>query len=185
MARFVLHAGRKLDARGAKMDWRLISAVTLAGASFSMVAFGAYTLRAADAPDADRGASPLSAPALMPVDAARAAGGQHLAVRGVTFMPVEGNGVAATAPAEGTSVFAADLPVMSREQGKGVKVSWNHRRHGAWRVSHHVTFCTALRRCEEKRLQQVQVQQQVAAVPVRHEEQRSTPKIALMLGVGF
>jgi hypothetical protein len=167
------------------MDWRLISAVTLAGASFSMVAFGAYTLHAADAPDADRTASPLSAPALMPVGVAPAAAGQQpLVMRGVTFVPVEGNGVAATALAEGTSVLAADLPVLSREQDKGATVAWHHKRHGAWRVSHHVRFCTALRPCEERKLQQVQ-QQQVAAVPVRHEEQHSTPKVALMLGVGF
>jgi hypothetical protein len=171
------------------MDWRLISAATLAGASFSMVAFGAYTLHAADRPDADRVASPASAPALMPVDV----GGQPpLAVRSVTFAPVEGNGVAAmqnaahsgwqVAPAEGTSVLAADLPALSKEQVKGVKVFWNHKRHGSWRVSHHARFCSALRPCEEKKLQQVQPQ--VAAVPVRHEE-HSTPKVALMIGVGF
>jgi hypothetical protein len=163
------------------MDWRLISAVTLAGASFSMVAFGAYTLHAADAPEMDRAASPLSAPALMPIDAARIAGSQQLAaVRSITFVPVEND--SAPAP-EVASVFAAGLPVMSREQDKGVKVFWNHKRHGAWRVSHHVRFCTALRPCEEKKLQQVQPQ--VAALPVRHEEQHSAPRVALVLGVGF
>jgi hypothetical protein len=174
------------------MDWRLISAATLAGASFSVVAFGAYTLHAADsvALNVDR-ASPMSAPSLVPVDARAAGDEQAVAVRGVSFMPVEGDAVAAAGnpsqaqPVEGTPVLIADLPALSKEQDKGTKVFWNHRRHGTWRMGHHARFCTVLRPCEEKKQQVAQVQQQqVAAIPVRHEE-HSTPKVALMIGVGF
>ncbi len=177
------------------MDWRLISAVTLAGASFSMVAFGAYTLRAADAvPHADRAASPLLAPTLMPLDAG-AAGAVRLE-RGVSFVPVgAGEGPAApqlerpasseaqisgtqVAALDGASpVLAADLPVLLQDKAARPSWRWRHGRHVSWKVGHRAKYCTVSQPCETER------KHQVAA---RHTEERhGAPKVALVLGVGF
>jgi hypothetical protein len=186
--------------KGVEMDWRLISAVTLAGASFSMVAFGAYTLRAADAvPRADRAASPLLAPTLMPVDAG-VAGTVRLG-RGVSFVPVgPGEGPAAPqlegpassgaqvfgtqilgtqmAALDGASpVLAADLPVLLQDKAARPSWRWRHGRLVTWKVGHRAKFCTVSLPCE------TELKHQVAA---RHTEERhGAPKVALVLGVGF
>lgn len=181
------------------MDWRLISAVTLAGASFSVVAFGAYTLRAADtvAPDATRAASHVTMPSLMPSDAS---GAGAMPERGVLIVSaVDGAAALAEAPSSPrmesagaqmaavgvpSPVLVADMPVLSREQdNKGAKVYWSHRRHATWKVSRHVRFCTALRPCGVERKQQVAVARPAAGE--QQQQQHSVPKIALMLGVGF
>jgi hypothetical protein len=170
------------------MDWRLISAVTLAGASFSMVAFGVYTLRAADAVPRElgRAASPLAAPSLTLFD--MSAAGTVRPERGVSFVPVaSGNGAAAplaegpapsgaqVAVLDGASpVPVADLPVL---QDMVAKPSWRHRHHVTWNVGHRARFCTVLRPCGTDRKHQV---------AVRHtDEPHNSSKIALMLGVGF
>jgi hypothetical protein len=175
------------------MDWRLISAVTLASASFSMVAFGAYTLRAADAvpPPAGHVAPLVAPPALVPIDASDA--GTVKPERGVSFVPVAPGGAVAAAPMENPAPFTAqvaalegaspvlvaDVPVL---QDKVARPSWRHRhpftwKDATWKVSHHVRFCTVMQPCGPDRKQQV---------AVRHtEEPHSAPKIALMLGVGF
>jgi hypothetical protein len=174
------------------MDWRLFSAVTLAGASFSMMAFGAYTLRAADGVprDAGRSAPPLAAPSLTPLDVPGAAVTVRLD-RGVSFVAAAPNGVTpndAVAPAaaypaqsgiqvaaveEASPVLVADLPV---QQDKVARPSWHHKRHVTWRVGHHARFCTVLRPCGTDRKQQV---------AVKHSEEHPAPKMALILGVGF
>jgi hypothetical protein len=167
--------------RGAEMDWRLISAVTLAGASFGMVAFGAYTLRAADAlPDADRAASRLVAPSLTLFD--MSAAGTVRPERGVSFVPVApGSGAAAEGPApsgaqvaalDGAPVLVADLPVLQDKIGRP---SWGHRHHVTWKVGHRARFCAVLRPCGTDR--------KVAARPTG--EPHNAPKVALVLGVGF
>jgi hypothetical protein len=194
----ILVARGDLMWKGAEMDWRLISAVTLAGASFSMVAFGAYTLRAADAvPSAGRAASPLIAPTLMPLDAG-AAGTVRLE-RGVSFVPAaigDGPGAApAAGPASSGAQISeaqvsdaqvaaldgaspapvANLPVLLQDKAARPSWRWRHGRHVAWKVVHRARFCTVT--CEADR------KHQVAA---RHgEERRGAPRIALMLGVGF
>jgi hypothetical protein len=175
------------------MDWRLFSAVTLAGASFSMVAFGAYSLRAADAVPhgAGRSAPLLVAPSLTPLNipsAATTVGPD----RGVTFAPFAPNGAtpgdAVAAPAaehpdhaavelttfEGASpALVADLPV---SQERVVRSSWRHRHHVTWKVEHHAKFCTELQPCGTDHKQQ--------QVAVKHTEEHA-PKMALVLGVGF
>jgi hypothetical protein len=175
------------------MDWRLISAVTLASASFSMVAFGAYTLRAADGvpSGAGRAASPLLAPSLMPPDAGA---GTVQPERGVSYMPVAPSvGVSAEVPAlsgvqmaavqmaavDGASpVPVADLPVLQDKAARpsNLSMTWQHRHHVTWKVGHRARFSTVLQPCGTDRKQQV---------AVRHTEPHSAPKIALMLGVGF
>ena len=173
------------------MDWRLFSAVTLAGASFSMVAFGAYTLRAADAVphDAGRSAPPLLAPSL--TSTASGAAVTMKADRAVSFAPVapEGgapNGVVAAPAAEHPApsgmqaaaveevspVPVADLLV---PQEKAARSSWRHRHHATWRVSYHARLCTALRPCGTDRTPQV---------AVKHGDEHAAPKVAL-IGVGF
>jgi hypothetical protein len=186
------------------MDWRLFSAVTLAGVSFSMVAFGAYTLRAADAVprDAGRSSPPLAAPSLTALNVSGAA----VIVtpdRGVSFVPVtpsaatpdaatpnatSGDAVAARATErlaqpgtqmaaveETSPVLVADLPIT--QDNKVTRSPWLHRHHVTWKVGHHVRFCTALRPCGTDR--------KSTQVAVKHSEERAAPKVALMLGVGF
>jgi hypothetical protein len=174
------------------MDWRLLSAVTLAGASFSIAAFGAFTLRAADAVpgDTSRSGPSLAAPSLTPLDVSGSAVAVRLD-RGVTFVPAAPNGVTqndAAAPAaeypahsglqvaavqEASPVLVADLPV---QPDKVARPSWRHKHRVTWRIGHHARFCMVLRPCGTDRKQQV---------AVKHVEEHAAPKMALILGVGF
>jgi hypothetical protein len=176
------------------MDWRLISAVTLAGASFSMVALGAYTLRAADAvpAGADRAASPLLAPSLTP--AGTGVVGIIGPERGVSFIPAAPGGGASPSPeavpaslgvqvaaVDGASpVLVADPPVLLQDKvanPSNLSGAWRHRHHVTWKVGHRARFCTLLRPCGTDR------KHQVAA---RHgDERHSTPRMALVLGTAF
>jgi hypothetical protein len=190
------------------MDWRLFSAVTLAGASLSMVAFGAYTLRAAGAVprDANRFASPIAAPSLTPFDVT----GDAVTVRpgrGVSFVPFAPNDArpndarpnGATpnraTPSEAVAALAVGYPAQSGMQVTPVEevspalaavlqVPQDKVARSPWRDRRHVTWRGGhhARFCTALRPCGTDRKQQVA---VRHGEGHAAPKMALMLGVGF
>jgi hypothetical protein len=191
------------------MDWRLFSAVTLAGASFSMVAFGAYALRAADvvSHDADRSAPPLVAPSLTLPGAPGAAAGISavrlsaaatlVPERGVSFVPVAPNSVAPNVITSGDAALAPTLGTERPEQPgmqlaaidgaspvlvADLPVSQDKAARPAWRHRHHVTWKVGHRArfCTVLRPCTTDRKQ----VAVKHDE-HPAPKVALILGVGF